>query len=223
MISTTAAATAAELQKQLLDVEQAITHLKGRQEEGLAITSLDLPKPREYYVINTELKRVACPVCFADVSENALRMHMANSCDGSEVICPAVGCREIMLASELKFHTEHKCTVTKRRRWLAKQAKTRELQKRMEEAKRQEDALLKRKAGAQDIRKVRQHRWPPPDESRPSSGEGGDDDASMAVPVLTKMSEHTEVSVVDTKVLLVHISSYTYHHINFTFFEIMFL
>ncbi|CAN0021419.1 unnamed protein product, partial [Ectocarpus fasciculatus] len=91
-----------------------------------------------------EVKRVACPVCFEEVSESALRHHMANSCGGNEVVCPAIGCRERMPISELKVHVKHKCPVAKRRKWLAKQAQSRDAEKRLEEAKKQE-AHLKRK------------------------------------------------------------------------------
>lgn len=153
-----------ELVAHLEGLEQAIHQLKEKQRDGLAVTSLELSNSRAGPPIDTQLGKVACPVCFAEVQENSLRKHMANSCGGTELTCPAIGCRERMPASELKVHLEHKCQVTKRRRWLAKQAKTRETEKRMVEAKKQEDALLKRRADALAARELRKHRWPPPEE-----------------------------------------------------------
>lgn len=153
-----------QLQRQLRDVDQAIQHLKAKQEEAIAVTSLELPPRRDFYKIDTDLKRVPCPVCFEDILENNLRNHMLSSCGGNEVSCPAVGCRERVPASQLQMHIEHKCQVTKRRKWLAKQAKAREAEKRLQEAKRQEEALMKRKAVELERRQVRRRRWPPPAE-----------------------------------------------------------
>lgn len=165
------AGAAAALQKQLEEVDHAISHLKTRQHEALEVTSLDLPKTREFFKIDTQVKRVACPVCFEDVSESALRHHMANSCGGNEVVCPAIGCRERMPISELKVHVKHKCPVAKRRKWLAKQAQSRDAEKRLEEAKKQEALVLKRRAQELERRRVRQHRWPPPLEEDAAGGE----------------------------------------------------
>lgn len=175
----------AALQRQLMDVESAIATLKTRQEEGIAVTSMELPITRQVYKIDTSIKRVACPVCFEDVLESGLRHHMANACVGIEVECPAVGCRQRMPASELKIHMDHKCPVAKRRKWLARQAKTREAEQQVLEAKRQEDTLLKRRAAELERSRLRRHRWPPPsvEDSNESLRPIGADDGVKDVPM----------------------------------------
>jgi hypothetical protein len=172
-LSPSPAGGEAALQGRMREVEAAICSLKARQGQGLALASLDLPPPRSHLLIDTQPRRSACPVCFADVAESALRRHLAESCAGSEAACPHAGCGLRMPAGELRHHMQQTCVVAKRRRMLAKKVKAREVGKRLAGAQAAEAALLRRRAEAKEARLLRQRRWPPPDDSNSSGGGGG--------------------------------------------------
>jgi hypothetical protein len=145
-----------ELQNELLEIDRAIKSLKLKQTEAIINTSIELPKPREYYVIDTQVKRVACPVCFEDVAETMLRRHMASECKGNEIICPSIGCKERMPACDLSTHIQQKCRVVKRRKWLAKQSKVREVENQINKAKNDAEEYKKRN------KSLNKNRVPPP-------------------------------------------------------------
>jgi hypothetical protein len=180
-----------ELKNKLRILDNAIEVVNSNRKQNLLLQSNEIIRTGEYYKIDTQPKRVSCSKCFKDLSETMLRKHVAEECTSNEITCPAIGCKMIMCASDLKKHLADDCQVTKKRRWLAKQSKVRVIEERKKKAEEDERRYLSRKKAPASRRVPPAEADAPAASPRPSSREaeaarvqekGIDDEAGAQLP-----------------------------------------